>query len=352
MVNPEFWQDKKVFVTGHTGFKGSWLCLLLRRLGAEVTGYSLSASTSPNLYQAASVEAFISDSVINDIRNFEVLSDSIQRADPEIIFHLAAQPLVRLSYQKPLETWSSNVMGTANLLQAIRGSKNLEAAVMVTTDKVYQNNEWVWPYRESDRLGGSDPYSASKAASELVISSFRKAFGAESSPRIATARAGNVIGGGDWSEDRLFPDLYRAWSNGSPLIIRRPEAVRPWQHVLEPLAGYLVLAEMLSKNLAAAEAYNFGPDASDARTVGSLIGAAQTAWGPGSQVEMDQASDQPHEANLLLLDTSKASSVLGLRPKWSVELAVDKTIGWYKRFAEGISADELCDTDIDHYLET
>ena len=287
----KFWHGKRVLLTGHTGFKGGWLALWLHRLGAHVIGISLPPTTSPNLFDLAKINE-LCDSHFCDIRNIEALTTLVSSAQPEVVFHLAAQPLVRHSYQKPAETFDTNVLGTAHLLDALRGLRSVKAVVMVTTDKVYRNNEWRWPYREDDILGGKDPYSASKAASEIVIASYRDSFLAEQGVAVASARAGNVIGGGDWSADRLIPDTVRSWQKSETLKIRRPNAIRPWQHVLEPLAGYLTLAEQLWKNASLAGAYNFGPPTQEVSTVRDVIELAQTAYGNGT-VQYGDGSEGP-----------------------------------------------------------
>lgn len=345
-----FWSGKRVFVTGHTGFKGSWLTLWLNRLGAHVTGLSLVPNTQPNLFTSAKI-ARVCDSHFCDIRDERALASVLHAARPEIVFHLAAQPLVRAGYRDPLETFATNVQGTANLLQALRTSQGVRVAVMVTTDKVYRNKEWVWPYRESDELGGHDPYSASKAASELVISSYRDSFLATEGIAIATARAGNVIGGGDWSEDRLLPDAIRAWQVGATLEIRRPDAIRPWQHVLEPLSGYLSLAHALWEKPVLAGAYNFGPESADGgATVRQVIELARVAY-EGGEVRYGQTLSGPHEASMLALDVSKARSLLGISSRLSLDECVSQTVRWYRDFNAGHQAYELCVDDLSSYEE-
>jgi CDP-glucose 4,6-dehydratase len=347
-LDSKFWKDKRVLVTGHTGFKGSWLTLWLNRLGAQVTGISRHPHTDPNLYTAAQI-ADICDSYICDICDKDGLDRILRSSNPEVIFHLAAQPLVRESYLQPLETFSTNVQGTANLLQGMRECENLRVAVMVTTDKVYRNREWVWPYRECDELGGHDPYSASKAASELVIESFRDSFLALKGVAVVSARAGNVIGGGDWSQDRLLPDAIRAWQAGNELKIRRPESVRPWQHVLEPLYGYLILAQVMWNKSAAAGAFNFGPELEDGGvTVKQVIELARKAYGFG-EVQYDQIPAGPHEAGILTLDVSKTRAMLGVGAHLRLEERVIKTINWYRDFYAGHSARELCLKNISQY---
>lgn len=342
-----FWHNKRVLVTGHTGFKGGWLTLWLNKMGAEVTGIGLAPNTSPSLFELSSISA-VCDSYFCDIRDLEKLSLIIDRANPEIVFHLAAQPLVRASYKDPLLTFSTNIIGTANVLECLRGAKSTRVAVMITTDKVYQNNEWVWPYKEDDSLGGHDPYSSSKAASEIVINSYRQSYLSAQGIAVATARAGNVIGGGDWSEDRLIPDAIRSWQLGTDLQVRRPEAKRPWQHVLEPLSGYLLLAEKLWENAKLEGAYNFGPQSHEAATVRQVIDSALKIHETGN-VLYNENYEGPHEAGWLALEISKSRELLGFNPQLSLNEAIEKTMSWYKQLSEGASALELCERDIVNY---
>lgn len=346
-VRPDaaFWRSRRVLVTGHTGFKGSWLAFWLSRLGAEVTGLSLPPATRPSLFDALGL-AGMCDSRIGDIRDAESVRAVVADARPEVVLHLAAQPLVRASYRAPLETFATNVMGTAHVLDALRDAPSARVAIMVTTDKVYRNREWVWPYREDDALGGHDPYSASKAACELAVESWRASFLDARGIAVASARAGNVIGGGDWSEDRLIPDAVRAWLARETLELRRPDAVRPWQHVIEPLAGYLLLAETLWRQPDLARPYNFGPPpARDAVTVREVIELAR-ACVPGAQVRYAPAADGPHEAGLLSLDTSRARAVLRMEQRFELSDAVRRTLRWYVDHAGGARAVELCERDI------
>jgi CDP-glucose 4,6-dehydratase len=346
-VNSSFWQGKRVLLTGHTGFKGAWMALWLHRMGAQVTGISLPPPAQPNLFTLARIDQFVR-SHFCDIRHGELLTPLIQQAQPEIVFHLAAQALVRASYRNPVETFATNVMGTAHVLDALREMSSPRVAVMITTDKVYHNNEGVWPYREDDALGGHDPYSASKAACETVIASYRDSFFRSKGLAVASARAGNVIGGGDWSPDRLIPDAVRAWQADEPLQIRRPDAVRPWQHVLEPLAGYLTLAEKLWQQPELAGAYNFGPHTHEAATVRDVIELARISYGRGATIFGD-GTQGPHEAGWLALEIAKARQVLGVHPKLTLTQSVESTMAWYQAQAAGADARTLCETDIAAY---
>lgn len=337
-----FWRGRRVLLTGATGFKGGWLAIWLQRLGAVVTGLGLDPE-GESLFHAARISEVVRTRVL-DIRDANALATFVQDADPEIVLHLAAQPLVRASYRTPAETFFTNVQGTVHLLDACRAVIGLRAIIAVTTDKVYANLEHVLPYREGDTLGGHDPYSASKAACEIAIACYRDSFLAGAGVGVASARAGNVIGGGDWSEDRLLPDAIRAWSRDEVLKVRRPDAVRPWQHVLEPLAGYLVLAERLAERPALAGAYNIGPHTHEAADVRAVIEMAQRSYGRGA-VEFG-IPDGPHEARLLTLETAKARSVLGIAPRWTLEQSVDRTMQWYRRWHEGGDARALCEADI------
>jgi CDP-glucose 4,6-dehydratase len=346
-VDPSFWRGKSVLITGHTGFKGSWLAIWLQRLGANVTGISLPPNTTPSLFELAHADQGM-HSHMCDIRDATAMVQLVSMAKPEVIFHLAAQPLVRASYRDPLKTFTTNIMGTANVLDSLRGQADARVAVIVSTDKVYLNKEHHLPYREDDTLGGYDPYSASKAASEIVIASYRDAYLREQGMSIASARAGNVIGGGDWSEDRLIPDAVRAWSGGQTLIIRNPQATRPWQHVLEPLAGYLTLAQKLWQQPELAGAYNFGPHTHEAGTVETVVNLACTAYGTGS-VKQDNASANPHEAGWLALEVAKSRMVLGINPKWRLAESVQRTMAWYKFQHQGADSLSLCEAEIAAY---
>jgi len=335
------YRGRRVLVTGHTGFKGSWLCLWLASLGADVTGIALDPEPGPNHWDQLALT--INDLRV-DIRDEAAVRTVFSAERPEIVFHLAAQPLVRRSYREPVTTWATNVMGTAHLMEAIRNTPEVRAAVIVTTDKCYENREWPWAYRERDRLGGHDPYGASKASAELVAASYRTAFFQHpDAPLIATARGGNVIGGGDWSEDRLIPDLVRSVAADEPLTIRSPHATRPWQHVLDCLSGYLALGQqLLAGDRGYAEAWNFGPDQHCNRTVEEVLQGLAADW-PRARWQVTK-DPQPHEAGLLQLDSAKAITRLGWHPVWSFERALNHTAGWYRRWLEGgqvASVDQL-----------
>ncbi len=325
----DFWQGKRVFVTGHTGFKGGWLSLWLQSLGAEVYGYALNPATTPNFFTVAKVSESLAGSTIADIRDASTLENAMLTAQPDLVFHLAAQPLVRYSYAEPVETYSTNVMGTVNLFEAVRKTSSVRAVVNVTTDKCYENKETLRPYTEDDAMGGYDPYSSSKGCSELVTAAYRRSFLADAGVSVATARAGNVIGGGDWSEDRLIPDILRAIDKNQLLVIRSPNAIRPWQHVLEPLAGYLLLAERLyTQGERFAQGWNFGPYDEDAKSVAWIV-EKLVASIPSATWKIDE-QPQLHEANYLKLDSSKARLQLGWQPRWSLENALEKIVDWHQ----------------------
>ena len=347
LPSPQFWAGKRVLLTGHTGFKGSWLAIWLHQLGAVVTGVALPPDTKPNLFALARVGQLL-DSQLLDIRDAATLAALVRRSRPDVVLHLAAQALVRPSYAQPVDTFATNVMGTAHVLEAVRGLDSVRAMVAVTTDKVYQNLERTRPYAEDDALGGYDPYSASKAAAEIVVASYRDSFLREQGVRVATARAGNVIGGGDWSLDRLIPDAVRAWQAGRPLDIRRPDAVRPWQHVLEPLAGYLRLAELLWQAPEFASAYNFGPHTGETATVRQVIDQCRSVFGAG-EVRYGEVPAGPHEAGLLALDIAKSGRELGFAPRWELPQAVARTMGWYRQCQAGQDARSLCLADMQQY---
>jgi CDP-glucose 4,6-dehydratase len=348
----DFWNSRRVFVTGHTGFKGGWLSALFSRLGAQAGGYALDPMTAPSLYDVARIGE-LGPSVIGDIRDRDRLSSAMRAAQPEIVFHLAAQALVRPARAQPFETFSINVMGTAEVLEAVRVTPSVKAVVVVTSDKVYDNVEWEWPYRETDPLGGKEPYGASKACAEIVVDAYRHTYfsGAERTVHIATARAGNVIGGGDWAEDRLVPDAMRAFSQGQPLIVRNPAAVRPWQHVLEPLSGYLRLAQALLEGtqLPDKPAFNFGPHAEDAVPVSAIADQLVSRWSGGAAWRQDQGC-QPYEARLLEVDSARARSGLGWSPRWRLRETLDRTVDWYKAHYAGKDMRAFTLAQIDEYM--
>lgn len=334
LVSPEFWRGRRVFLTGHTGFKGSWLALWLHELGAEVTGLALPAE-HPSLFEQAGIAELVHH-IEGDIRDPATVDAAIAHAQPEVVFHLAAQPLVRLSYELPAETFATNVQGTVHVLEACRRVETLRAIVCVTSDKCYENREVVWPYRETDPMGGHDPYSASKGATELVVASYRRSF-FQSGALLASVRAGNVIGGGDWAADRLIPDIIRALIAGEQVEIRSPGSVRPWQHVLEALGGYLMIAARLVQgDRCVADGWNFGPSDDDAQSVAWMVEQMLAAWGSGGWTRPD--GPQPHEANLLRLDCSKARRELGWRPAWRLDAALQRIVEWYRSVAEGQNA--------------
>ena len=331
-VKPDFWKGKKVFLTGHTGFKGGWLSLWLASMGAKVTGYALEPNTTPNLFGVLAIDSLIEKSYIADVRDLVSLQKAISQAKPDVAIHMAAQPLVRYSYANPVETYATNVMGTVHFLECVRTIDSVLATVVVTTDKCYENKEWIWGYRENEPMGGHDPYSSSKGCAELVTAAYRQSYFSKSNStnHVASVRAGNVIGGGDWSEDRLIPDAIKAFETNKPLMIRNPLATRPWQHVLEPLSGYLILAqELYQRGSGFASGWNFGPDDKDNRSVQEVIELLIASWGESARWEKE-GSDHPHEANLLKLDCSKARSQLGWLPQWSLENAIQKIVEWQK----------------------
>ncbi|WP_447763249.1 CDP-glucose 4,6-dehydratase [Sphingopyxis panaciterrae] len=342
------WAGRRVLVTGHTGFKGSWLSLWLRQMGAEVTGFALPPPTEPSLFDGADIGELVTH-IEGDVRDAAALRRAVETCEPEVIFHLAAQPLVRLSYREPVETYATNVMGTVHLLDAARRVAGVKAIVCVTSDKCYENREWIWPYRENDPMGGHDPYSSSKGCAELVVSAWRNSFFAESGPLLASARAGNVIGGGDWADDRLVPDLIRAMISGTAPLIRSPGSIRPWQHVLEALHGYLLLAEqLLAGRRDYADGWNFGPSDDDARPVSWIVDQLQAAWG-GSGATLPDTGPQPHEATLLRLDSSKARAMLGWRPVLPLRTALGWISEWHKAVAAGSDARAVTAEQIARY---
>jgi len=350
--NASFWQGKRVFLTGHTGFKGSWLSLMLQRRGALVHGFALPPLEGSQLFAAVENAGALQSSTIGDIRDQAALKAALKRSEADVVLHLAAQPLVRLSYADPVGTYATNVMGTVHLLDATRRQETVQATVVVTSDKCYENREWFWGYREDEAMGGYDPYSNSKGCSELVASAFRRSyFGPKSRNNVGSGRAGNVIGGGDWSADRLLPDLIRNCLDGAPTPIRNPVAVRPWQHVLEPLSGYLRLAEELAgdKGETFADGWNFGPDASSERTVKDVVEATCVAWGDGARWAVD-AGEHPHEAGYLKLDSSKARRLLNWAPTWDFDQTIAKTVEWYKAEARGDDLVAVSQRQISEYF--
>lgn len=353
MVDKKFWQGKKVFLTGHTGFKGSWLCMWLSILGAKVTGYALQPPTNPSLFELCHIEQLMI-SVYGDVRDGGLLKQTMCEAKPDIVIHMAAQPLVGESYKLPAETYAINVMGTVNLFEAVRHCDSVKAVINVTTDKCYENKEWVWGYRENEAMGGYDPYSSSKACSELVTASYRSSFFnpceyEKHGVAVASARAGNVIGGGDWAKDRLIPDCIQALSHKKEIIIRNPEAIRPWQHVLEPLSGYLLLAQRLYEGgITFAEPWNFGPNDADARSVEWIVQQMCILWGNNASYLVNDGV-LVHEANYLKLDCSKAKMRLGWQPYWDLSISLRKIHEWYIAHQAGDSLDKVCREQIEEY---
>lgn len=355
MVKPSFWAGKVVLLTGHTGFKGSWLSLWLQSMGAKVVGYALAPPTDPSLFITANVaEDMVSYD--GDMRDFAALSTAFKKHNPEIVIHMAAQALVRRSYADPVETYSTNVMGTVHLLEAVRLTDSVRAIVNVTSDKCYENREWIWGYRENEPMGGYDPYSSSKGCAELVASAYRTSFFnpdnfAKHGVALASARAGNVIGGGDWAEDRLIPDIIRAIARGEPVHIRNPHAIRPWQHVLEPLSGYLMLAQKLyEKGVGYTEGWNFGSDDEDAKSVQWIVESLTKSWCDGASWTLDKGN-HPHEAHYLKLDCSKAKARLGWHSKWRLDETLGKIVEWHKNYQRGANMKAITLDQIDIYLK-
>lgn len=348
MFDYHFYQGKKVFVTGHTGFKGAWLCKILTNLGAKVTGYALQPPTDPNLFTIAGIENDV-DSVIGDIRDIKPLKNVFDAAQPEIVFHLAAQPIVRDSYKEPAYTYETNVMGTVNILECVRHNSCVKSFLNVTTDKVYKNREWVWGYRENEELDGFDPYSNSKSCSELVTHSYKNSFFADGHVAISTARAGNVIGGGDFAHDRIIPDCVRAAIRGEDIIVRNPYSTRPYQHVLEPLYAYLMIAAKQYENLSYADYYNVGPDDQDCFETGALVNMFVKKWG-GSLKWVNQSDGGPHEANFLKLDCSKLKNKFGWVPHWNLEQALDKVVEWSKCWIQKDDIRDCMDREISEFF--
>ena len=348
MIDQEFWKGKRVFLTGHTGFKGSWLSLWLYSLGAEVRGYALNPPTSPSLFREAKIDTII-DSQIADIRDQDTLHESMTGFNPDILIHMAAQPLVRYSYDAPIETYEVNVIGTAKVLEVARSCPNLRAIVNITTDKCYENDGRAEGYKENDPMGGYDPYSSSKGCAELVASSYRRSFLQDQGIGIASVRAGNVIGGGDWADDRLIPDILRSFEKNKPVVIRNPKATRPWQHVLEPLSGYLILAQNLYKDQKKyAEGWNFGPNEKDVQPVDWILDKMISKW-PNSSWELDNNSN-PHEAGFLKLDISKAKSKLGWSPVWELSQTLERIVSWHQAWLNKDDMQAVCLTEIEEYM--
>jgi len=348
MVEEWFWKDKRVFITGHTGFKGSWLSLWLHSLGARVKGYALAPPTSPSLFDEAKVGLVI-DSQIGDIRDQKTLFESMTDFQPDVLIHMAAQPLVRYSYDEPVETYEVNVIGTAKVLEVARSCQTLKSIVNITTDKCYENDGRSYGYKENDPMGGYDPYSSSKGCAELVTSSYSRSFFQDKGVGLASVRAGNVIGGGDWAGDRLIPDILRAFEKKEPVVVRSPNAVRPWQHVLEPLSGYLILAQRLYENQEQyAEGWNFGPDLKDAKPVSYILDKMIEKW-PGASWKLDQDFN-PHEAELLKLDITKARSRLDWRPIWGLDQSLDRIVAWHQAWLKKKDMQALCLAEIEEYI--
>lgn len=353
MIDETFWAGKRVFLTGHTGFKGSWLSIWLESMGAQVCGFSLDeAPTSPALFREAQIAQGM-QSEIGDVRDAQVLADSIAQFRPEIILHMAAQPLVLASYQDPVTTYATNVMGSVHLLEAARQCPGVRAVVMVTTDKCYDNQEWEWGYRENEPMGGHDPYSNSKGCAELVTDAYRRSFFFDTGVAVGSARAGNVIGGGDWAEDRLIPDILKAFGAGQSAVVRNPHATRPWQHVLEPLSGYLLLAENLyNRGQEVAKAWNFGPYDEGARPVEWIADRMSNSWGEGASWNLHDDSAQPHEARYLKLDISRARDYLDWSPTWTLEETLDRIVRWQKAWLAGEGARQLCLDEIEAFRQS
>lgn len=350
MFDLSFYKEKKVFVTGHTGFKGSWLCKILANAGAEVTGYSLNSPTSPSLFEIAKIKNDI-HSVIGDVRDKEILKKAFDEAQPEIVLHLAAQPIVRDSYKDPVYTYETNVMGTVNILECVRNSTSVKSFLNVTTDKVYLNKEWVWGYRENEELDGFDPYSNSKSCSELVTHSYKNSFFDDGHVAISTARAGNVIGGGDFANDRIIPDCVRAMKAGDVIGVRNPYSTRPYQHVLEPLAAYLMIAQEQYGDGKYAGYYNVGPDDCDCMTTGALVDLFCNTWGEEAKWENRAETNAPHEANFLKLDCTKLKNTFGWKPRWHMQECMEKTVEFSKVWLANGDVRACMDQQIKEFME-
>jgi len=350
-MQTSFWSGKRVFITGHTGFKGGWLCILLKMMGAQIYGFALKPDGVPNFYHATNLLKYLDVSTIGDIRDSGILAETIKSTKPQIVFHLAAQPLVLESYENPKRTYETNVLGTLNLFEACRASDAVNGIINITTDKCYENQDWHWPYRESDTLGGYDPYSNSKACAELLTKAYRNSFFNNEDISVATARAGNVIGGGDWSSNRLVPDFIRAWKNQTELLIRHPSATRPWQHVLDPLAGYLQLGQALfEKQSFASSEWNFGPEPASSQPVGWVVNQL-TRLAPNTKVKIDTEKNR-HESQSLTLDSSKAKKSLNWKPRWSIQKSIHATFDWYQNFYNDAKMDKYTEAQIEDYLDS
>ena len=353
-IDPSFWKGRRVLLTGHTGSKGSWMSIWLKEMGADLTGFALTPPTKPSLFEDANVAEGMR-SIMGDIRDLDALKKVFADTNPEVVIHMAAQPLVRESYSFPVETYAINVMGTVHVLEAVRHTPSVRSVVIVTTDKCYENKEWVWGYREDEPMGGYDPYSNSKGCAELVTSSYRRSYFHPAKYEshkvaVASARAGNVIGGGDWADDRLIPDIIRSVMDGTPVMIRSPYATRPWQHVLEPVGAYLLLAEKLyTEGAKFAEGWNVGPRSDDARDVEFIVNSICRNWGDGASYQID-SNPQPHEAGYLKLDIAKIESKLGWKPVWPLPVTLEKTVSWYKRYTNGEDANSLCQSQLQDYI--
>ena len=354
MTDKNFWKAKKVFITGHTGFKGSWLCIWLRLLEAEIAGYSLCPPTNPSMYEQCNINKIVNTSTIADVTNYSLLNKNMLEAKPDVVIHMAAQALVGEGYENPRETYSTNVLGTVNVLESVKNCNSVKAVLIVTSDKCYENNEWFWSYRENDPLGGYDPYSSSKACAEIVTSAYRNSFFhpdnySKHGVAIASARAGNVIGGGDWAKDRLIPDCIRSLLKNKEIVVRNPHAVRPWQYVLEPLSGYLLLTQKLFEHgVEFGNAWNFGPNNEDAKTVEWVVEKICKKWSSDARFKISEGK-QLHEANYLKLDCSKTKAKLGWHPQWNIEKSIDKIIEWVRNYKQGNDLFEICSRQIDDF---
>lgn len=354
MIDNNFWKNKKVFITGHTGFKGSWLCIWLHLLKAEITGYSLCPPTNPSMYNQCNIDKIVKTSIISDVTNYSMLNQSMLESQADVVVHMAAQTIVREGYENPCETYSTNVMGTVNVLESAKNCNSVKAVLIVTSDKCYENKEWFWGYRENDSLGGYDPYSSSKACAELVTSAYRNSFFhpddySQHGVAIASARAGNVIGGGDWAIDRLIPDCIRSLLGNEEIVIRNPHAVRPWQYVLEPLSGYLLLVQKLFEHgVEFGSAWNFGPNDKDTKPVEWIVKEICKKWGSGTCFKISKGK-HPHEASYLKLDCSKTKAKLGWYPRWNIEKTIDSIVEWVQNYKQGNDLFKMCSRQIEDF---